>query len=235
MQPITVLALGFLLGLKHATDADHIVAVTTIVTRQKKLTHAALVGAVWGIGHTLMIIVVGVVLILFHISIPEQTQLLFELIVAIALIFLGALNISGVTPSLMHRFGPHQHLHTHDETRAHPHNHLTDVIGTVGLFHFIRPLIVGLIHGLAGSAAITLLILGSITDGRMAALYLCIFGLGTITGMMLVTTLMGIPILAGSKKFEKFDSIVTRLSGYLSILYGLYFGYHLIVTQGLFR
>lgn len=235
MQPITVLALGFLLGLKHATDADHIVAVTTIVTRQKKLTHAALVGAVWGIGHTLMIIVVGVALILFHISIPEQTQLLFELIVAIALIVLGMLNVSGATQSLMHRFGPHQHLHAHDETRVHPHNHLADVIGTVGLFHFIRPLIVGLIHGLAGSAAITLLILGSITDGRMAALYLGIFGLGTITGMMLVTTLMGIPILAGSKKFEKFDSIVTRLSGYLSILYGVYFGYHLIVTQGLFR
>lgn len=235
MQPITVLALGFFLGLKHATDADHVVAVTTIVTRQKKLTHAALVGAVWGIGHTLMIIVVGVALILFHISIPEQTQLLFELIVAIALIFLGVLNIAGVTHSLMHRFGPHQHLHTHDETRVHPHNHLTDVIGTVGLFHFIRPLIVGLIHGLAGSAAITLLILGSITDGRMATLYLGIFGLGTITGMMVITTLIGIPILAGSKKFKKFDTVVTRLSGYLSILYGIYFGYHIIVTQGMFR
>lgn len=235
MQPITVLILGFLLGLKHATDADHVVAVTTIVTSQKKLVHAALVGAVWGIGHTLMILIVGVALILFHISIPEQAQLFFELFVAVALIILGVLNLSGVSHSLMHRFGPHQHPHTHDEAHIHPHNHLTDIIGTVGLFHFIRPLIVGLIHGLAGSAAITLLILGSITDGRMAALYLGIFGLGTITGMMLITTLMGIPILAGSKKFEKFDLIVTRVSGYLSILYGVYFGYHIVVTQGLFR
>ncbi len=104
LSPLSVLILGFLLGLKHATDADHVVAVTTIVSRQKKLRHAALVGVTWGIGHTFMIMVVGIAMIVFRVNIPEKLQLSFELVVAVTLIILGFLNLTGVMGKLAHSF-----------------------------------------------------------------------------------------------------------------------------------
>jgi len=246
IHPATILTLGFLLGLKHATDADHVVAVTTIVFRQKKLHHAALVGVLWGIGHTLMIILVGIGIIFFHLSIPEKIQLSFEFVVAIVLILLGVSSITGLTQSIMQKISKvHTHAHHHDREPVHTHSHsdmsgsthphVRESLAATRMTSFIRPLAVGIIHGLAGSAAITLLILGSITDERMALIYLGIFGLGTVIGMVLITTALGIPIIAGGKKFERFGHAATRIAGYLSIGYGLYFGYQVGFVEGLFR
>ncbi|MFZ5534956.1 MAG: hypothetical protein ACOY3M_02250 [Patescibacteria group bacterium] len=226
LSPFSVLILGFLLGLKHATDADHVVAVTTIVSRQKKLRHAALVGITWGIGHTFMIIVVGIAMIVFRITIPEKAQLTFELIVAVTLIILGFLNLTGIMGKLVRSLSRyHTHTHPHGENIP-PHHHagVDAFVMEHGLFSLVRPLIVGLIHGLAGSAAVALLVLGSISDQITAIVYLAIFGVGTIVGMMIITTLLGIPMLAGSKKFERFDRIATVIAGIISIGYGLYFG-----------
>lgn len=123
LSPFSVLILGFLLGLKHATDADHVVAVTTIVSRQKKLRHAALVGITWGIGHTFMIIVVGIAMIVFRITIPEKAQLTFELIVAVTLIILGFLNLTGIMGKLVRSLSRyHTHTHPHGENIP-PHHH----------------------------------------------------------------------------------------------------------------
>lgn len=184
MSPIAILTLGFLLGIKHATDADHVVAVTTMASKQRNLKRAALIGATWGIGHTLMIMVVGIAIILFHMSIPPGLQNLFELFVAAALIILGILTLTGTT----------ERFHTHD---------------------LARPFVVGLIHGLAGSATVALIILGSITDQTIAILYLGIFGFGTIVGMMTITTILG---------FTRANRILTMLAGVISIIYGVYFG-----------
>lgn len=191
--PLYLLALGFLLGLKHATDADHVMAITTIVSRQKNFKKAALVGATWGIGHTLMIMVVGIAIILFHATIPPFLQNIFELIVAIALIVLGILTLTGIS----------ERFHAHD---------------------FARPFIVGLVHGLAGSSAIALLVLGSITDQTTAILYLGIFGFGTIVGMMTITTVLG---------FARFDRKLTLASGFVSIIYGIYLGLPHLFQLGL--
>lgn len=191
--PLTILSIGFLLGLKHATDADHVVAVTTIVARERNLKKAAMVGMSWGIGHTLMIMVVGVAIILFQLSIPPRIQNLFELSVAIALVILGILTLTGIS----------ERFHTHD---------------------FARPFVVGLIHGLAGSSAIALLILGSITDTITAILYLGIFGVGTIVGMMTVTTILGL---------ARVNRTLTVLSGLISIAYGIYFGLPHLFQLGL--
>lgn len=244
VTPLSLLTLGFILGLKHATDADHIVAVTAIVSKQKTLRHAALVGISWGIGHTFMIIIVGVAIILFHVSIPERMQLSFEFIVAIMLIVLGILNVSGVMPTILTRFTGSHHTHDHHGVH-HTHTHefpslfghhqaLSEFIREHGLFHLIRPLFVGLIHGLAGSAAVALLVLGSIADEKTAIVYLGIFGLGTIVGMMILTTLIGLPIIAGGKAYSRFDRVITTLSGVLSMGYGLYFGYQIGIVQKLF-
>lgn len=249
MHALTILLLGFLLGIKHATDADHVIAVTTIVSRARKLRHAAMVGVTWGIGHSIMIIAVGVMIILFHVSIPLRLQLLFEFVVAIALVLLGLLNISGMTKWLLASYnGLHSHFHSHDRVHVHvhahenprlqepaSHAHISEFVSQHGILQLIRPLLVGIIHGLAGSAAIALLVLGSISDASTGFLYLGIFSVGTIIGMTALTTLLGIPIVAGSKKIARFDHTVTLIAGCVSILYGLYFGYHIGVTEGLFR
>lgn len=245
LQPATILTLGFLLGLKHATDADHVVAVTTIVSKQKKLRNAAMVGAAWGIGHTFMIVIVGIAIIIFHLSIPEKLQLFFEFTVAIVLIALGIANLTGIMGAILQKLsGSHRHSHSHESSPGHMHSHAAtgepahahhETIAVLGFAPLIRPLIIGVIHGLAGSAAVTLLILGSITDERMAIIYLGIFGLGTVTGMMLITTALGLPIIAGGKKFQRFDRIVTRIAGCMSIAYGIYFGYQVGFVEGLFR
>lgn len=249
MNALTILFLGFLLGIKHATDADHVIAVTTIVSRARKLRHAAMVGITWGVGHTLMIVTVGIMIILFHVSIPVRLQLIFEFIVAMALVLLGLLNLSGMMKHLLAAFsGLHSHFHSHDRIHVHvhahkntlpkqttPHEHVSEFVSQHGILQLIRPLMVGVIHGLAGSAAIALLVLGSISDAITGFLYLGIFSIGTIVGMTALTTLLGIPIVAGSKKFARFDRTITMVAGCISIIYGLYFGYHIGMTEGLFR
>lgn len=230
LSPTSILALGFLLGLKHATDADHVVAVTTIVSRERKLLHAALVGVSWGIGHTFMIIVVGIAIIIFHVSIPERTQLAFEFVVAVALVILGLLNLTGIMQKLLAKFSDIQRHHDHE---PHPKK-IAEFIEHFGVFHLIRPLVVGLLHGLAGSAAVALLVLGSITPGEIAIIYLGIFGVGTIAGMMLITTLLGVPLIAGARKFAQFDRFAAMLAGVISVIYGIYFGYQKGVVGGLF-
>lgn len=252
MNALTILTLGFLLGLRHATDADHVVAVTTIVSRQRSLRSAALVGITWGIGHTLMILFVGIAIIVFHVVIPEKTQQLFEFIVALLLVILGILNLTGVMQRITRRLSsntrPHSHLHLHDHMHVHTHLHiqhidevsgreeeLPEFIRIHGIFQLIRPFVVGLVHGLAGSAAVALLILGSITDTATAALYLVIFGIGTIAGMMIITTLLGIPIIATSKKLQSFDRNIAWISGGISLLFGGYLAYEIGIVGGLFR
>lgn len=250
MQPFTILALGLLLGLRHATDSDHVVAVTTIVSKKRSLRHAALVGIAWGIGHTIMIIVVGVAIIVFHVAIPEKTQALFEFLVALALIALGVLNLTGMLGGLMRtlsRISPHTHFHLHDHMHVHIHAHperidespgraeeLAEFIRIHGLFQLVRPLVVGLIHGLAGSAAVALLIVSSIRSTTVGVLYLAIFGIGTILGMMIITTLLGIPIIGASQKFRQFDRSISWISGAVSLIFGSYLAYTIGFTQGLF-
>lgn len=251
MNAFTILALGFVLGLRHATDADHVVAVTTIVSRQRKLRSAALVGVTWGIGHTLMIIIVGIAIIVFRVVIPEKTQLLFEFIVSLLLMFLGILNLTGVMQRMMRLWSPskvpHSHIHLHDHMHVHMHQHdlhasespgeekdLHQFIRMHGAFQLVRPFVVGIVHGLAGSAAVALLILGSISDTTTAILYLIIFGFGTIAGMMIITTLLGIPIIATSKKLQSFDKNITWISGFISLVFGGYLAYTIGYVDGLF-
>ena len=251
MNAFTILFLGFLLGLRHATDADHVVAVTTIVSKQRKLSSAALVGITWGIGHSIMILLVGIAIIIFHVVIPIKIQQLFEFIVSLLLIALGILNLTGVMQKIATAFTPkqklHTHFHLHDHLHLHVHNHpenvresmgrkeeIGDFIRIHGLFQLVRPFVVGLVHGLAGSAAVALLILGSIKDTTTSLLYLAIFGIGTILGMMIITTALGIPIIATSKRLVSFDRNITWLSGLVSLIFGSYLAYQIGVVDGLF-
>ncbi|MEK7166595.1 MAG: high-affinity nickel-transport family protein [Patescibacteria group bacterium] len=252
MNLLTILILGLLLGIRHATDPDHVIAVTTIVSKQRHLKLASIIGAVWGIGHTVTIFLMGAFIIFFHVVIPPRLGLFFEFCVALLLIVLGVLNLTGVLQRIMtnlnvpgflhthlhlHGGDPHVHIHKHmEETLENPgkKTSLSNFIQKFGIFGLARPLIIGVIHGLAGSAAIALLILGSITEASIAMIYLLVFGMGTIIGMMGITTLIGVPIIISSKKYQKIDRYINVASGIISLIFGAYLAYQIGIVNGLF-
>ena len=257
---LAVIGLGFLLGVRHATDPDHVIAVTTIVSRQRSIRHAGLIGALWGVGHTITIFLVGIAIILFNLAIPPRIGLTMELAVGLMLILLGVLNLTGVTQWITHRFTPvhshdeaeivhshvhehagvfHQHVHGHGpEVHMHldqkPRGPFQIVLQRLGLYQVVRPLAVGLVHGLAGSAAVALLVLTAIRDPRWAILYLLVFGLGTIAGMMLITMIIGAPFAYTSKRFAPLNRGLGLASGLISIAFGLFITFQIGFVAGLF-
>ena len=194
---------SLLLGMRHATDPDHIVAVTTIVTRERSVAKAAGVGAVWGIGHTITLLIVGGAIIGFKVAMNARLGLSLELCVAIMLIVLGLLNLFNV--------------------RA----RTSDISAT-------RPFLVGVVHGLAGSAGAALLIVPLIDDPRWAAIYLLTFGLGTIVGMALITLTIAFPSLLAAAHLPNFQRSLRIASGAVSLVFGLYLAHKIGFRDGLF-
>jgi high-affinity nickel permease len=238
---LAILSLGFFLGMRHATDPDHVIAVTTIITRQRSVGGAAAIGAVWGVGHTLTILAVGSGIIVFGWVIPPRLGLSMEWTVGLMLVLLGFLNLRGIPRSKhvhshVHEHGDYVHTHVHGhEPEAHSHapdatpvGWLDRHFGALGAYRYVRPLLVGIVHGLAGSAAVALLVLTTIHDPGLAVFYLLIFGLGTIVGMMLMTMVISLP----------FGWISPRglrvASGAISLAFGLFIAYRIGIVDGLF-
>ena len=201
-----VVVLGFLLGMRHATDPDHVVAVTTIVSQQRSLGRAARTGVLWGIGHTATILLVGGAIIVLKIqvsAIPPRIGLTMEFAVAVMLVVLGLLTLAG------------GERHVADSTA--------------------RPLTVGFVHGLAGSAAVaTLPQVALIPDPLWAAAYLGVFGVGTIAGMMLVTASIAAPTLLATHRFAGLNRNLRIASGVVSIAFGLFLAHRIGFVDGLF-
>lgn len=244
---LAVTVLGFFLGMRHATDPDHVIAVTTIVSRHRTASGAAAIGALWGVGHTLTIMVVGAGIILLGWVIPARVGLSLELSVGVMLVVLGLMNLSGLTPSAKVHVHPHPHgdyVHTHlhgHEPESHPHapdqtplGRLDRWLGGLGLYQLARPLIVGVVHGLAGSAAVALLVLTTIGNTGWAVLYLLVFGVGTIAGMMLITAAIAWPFAHGGRRFTGLHAGLRVASGVISLAVGLALAYRIGVVDGLF-
>lgn len=202
-ETLTAILLGALLGLRHATDADHVVAVTAIVARERSLGRAAAVGALWGVGHTLTLLLVGGAIVAFRLVIPPRIGLGLEFGVALMLIGLGYANL---------RSRPEE-----PRERA-----------------AVRPLLVGTVHGLAGSAAVALLVLATIRGTLPALAYLLVFGVGTILGMVLTTVILAAPALYAGSRVTRLQSGIRVAAGALSIGFGLLLAHELIVDGGLF-
>jgi sulfite exporter TauE/SafE len=223
MTLFAILALGFFLGMRHATDSDHVIAVTTIVSRARSARAALWVGALWGLGHSATILTVGGAIVLFGWVIPPRLGLSMEMSVAVMLIVLGAMNLSGALSRIDQVAHPHRHPAALDDSPA-PHVHVRGPL---------RPLLVGVVHGLAGSAAVALLVLTTIKSAGMALLYLAIFGAGTLVGMLLLTVAMSLPISALSRRFSNVEQLMARVTGVVSIAFGLFLAYRIGISDGL--
>lgn len=237
---LTILGLSFLLGVRHATDADHIVAITTIITRQKKgILSTALIGILWGLGHSITVTLVAIPIILYSVTVPPGLGLFLELIVGLMLIVLGVLNLSGISLRVSHSLTPatiHKHTHEDKKGKKHSHIHLHAVIPLrerlhhPGLFQAVRPLVVGLVHGLAGSAAIALLILSTIHNPALSVFYLFVFHTGIIAGMVIITLGIGTSLIMLKRKSAALNHYLIIISGMFSILFGLYLMYQMITN-----
>ncbi len=244
---VAILSLGFFLGMRHATDADHVIAISTIVTRERRLSSAALIGALWGAGHTVTILAVGAGIILFTLVIPPRLGLTMEFSVGVMLVLLGVLNLRSFSKDLPAlktsdppASGPQQHLTQpppQKSSQAHVHTSVVAMDrtwGGGGIYQWCRPLIVGLVHGLAGSAAVALLVLTTVHQSRWAVAYLLVFGLGTIAGMMVITLTLASTLRYSSTRSPWLNRYLGTLSGVLSLAFGLFIVYQMGFVHGLF-
>jgi ABC-type nickel/cobalt efflux system permease component RcnA len=256
---LSIIALGFFLGMRHATDPDHVIAVTTIVSRQRSIRHAAVIGVLWGVGHTITILAVGSAIIVFGLVIPPRVGLTMEFSVGLMLILLGVLNLSGMmrwitetlTPMRLgqhahahpHGHGDYVHTHAHGHGGAEKHGHAEDAtpvgwmdrtFGRLGIYQVLRPLAVGIVHGLAGSAAVALLVLTTIRVASWAVFYLLVFGLGTVAGMMLITAAIALPFKFSETRFARLNRGLGLASGVISLGFGLFIVYQMGFVNGLF-
>jgi sulfite exporter TauE/SafE len=219
---LLVLGLGFFLGLKHAIEADHLAAVGTIVSEQKNVWSSAIVGGIWGLGHTISLFAAGFFVLLFNFQISEQTERILEFCVGIMLLFLG-LNVfrkianGGKIHFHTHEHGAHEHAHPH----LHEHEKVDEKESHHGLKFSPKALFIGMIHGLAGSAALMLLVIPTIESRPLGLLYIAIFGIGSIGGMMLMSLLVGLPFHLTATKFNQYNRILQSIAGLVSIVFGL--------------
>lgn len=228
MEPtfFAILGLGFLLGLKHATDADHVLAVTTFVSREKSFLRSCWVGLFWGTGHTFSLAVGGSLIIILKLQISDRVTEVLELAVAAMLVALGIRVLYKIRKDSLH-FHRHSHVHTENSTpHAHWHLHSHGRLNEhTSWLHFgLRPLIIGMVHGAAGTGALMLLVLSTIVSPGLAFLYILIFGFGSIVGMLLVSFLLAIPMQWAAKNVESGHRIVQTAAGVLSCLFGIYLG-----------
>jgi ABC-type nickel/cobalt efflux system permease component RcnA len=229
---LAVLSVGLVFGLKHATEVDHVVAISTIVSRHRNVFHSALVGALWGAGHTASLLVIAAIVLTLRVTIPETVSGWLEFGVALMIIGLGlsalwrALRKSGEVHVHQHSHDDlsHTHVHFHEhETKHQPatHAHHSHAVSRIGW----RPVLIGMMHGLAGSGALTLLVLTQISSSFIGFMYVATFGLGSIAGMLLMSAMIGVPFALASKKLTHLHQGIQTLAAILSICFGLWYAY----------
>ncbi len=266
--PLGLVLLGFMLGMRHATDPDHVIAVTAILTRERRLGAATRIGFVWGLGHTVTVLLVGAAIIVFKLKVPVRLGLAMEFAVAIALILLGlgaagrlvrevAARLHLISRDKLKPLTVHSHAHSHATyphpyIHAHPHAHsMMHAAAQEAPLHehrlpadaapaltrgrsLLKSFSVGLVHGLAGSAAIALLVLTAIPEPMWATVYLAVFCAGVIAGMMLITTAIGAPLVLASNRMAGIHHGLTLSAGLLSFGFGLFLAYQIGVVDKLF-
>jgi ABC-type nickel/cobalt efflux system permease component RcnA len=234
---ISALGLGFVLGLRHALDLDHVVAVSAIMSENHGLARSSLIGAFWGVGHTASLLLIALLVIGMRWTISDRVALALEFGVALMLIGLGLNVLRRSLRLAIHSHGhghghaeagdDHRHMHVHVAGSGHDHGHLFQ--------HARRPLLVGLVHGLAGSAALMLLVLGTISSPWLGLAYVAIFGLGSIGGMLIMSSVIGLPFLWTQQRFARVHRSIRLGAGALSVAFGLFLAWQIGFVEGLLR
>lgn len=209
----SIVAFGFLLGIKHAIEPDHIIAVSTIASESKNIWRSSMAGVFWGIGHTLTLLIVSGVMLALKRQIPEIWAGSVEFLVGVMLVYLGISSIrSASKPQTLQHANDHQHPYTH--------------------VSYYKCMVIGMIHGLAGSAAMMMLTMATVNSVLQAVLYILVFGGGTVVGMLGFTTIIGAPFVLTSKKISV-NKTLSLITGAVSALYGFYYMYDKGIAEGL--
>lgn len=229
LSTFAVLIFGFLLGLKHAVEADHLAAVSTIVAERKNLLSSTIVGGFWGIGHTITLLIIGALVIFLKLQISESLESRLEAVVGVMLVFLGlnALRKLWQTEKIHiheheHEGHQHIHIHTHEKEKAEVTHHFMKFSP--------RAILIGMVHGIAGSAALMLLIVPTIKSSAVAMVYIFIFGVGSIGGMMLMSLLIGLPLHWTAGRFEVLNKGILGLAGVFSFCLGMFIIYEKLIA-----
>ncbi|PKB64695.1 MAG: hypothetical protein BZY80_01940 [SAR202 cluster bacterium Io17-Chloro-G2] len=236
---VAALGLGVLLGLRHSLDPDHVVAVSTIVGEYRNPLKSFWVGVSWGLGHTATLFLIGIVIISLRLTIPDRMALLLEFFVGIMLVGLGAQVVYGFWKKKVH-----QHAHGHEESNHqhyHSHSQETEVErahhGEIGIgkpFFRKKSFLVGTVHGVAGSAALTLLILASIESSIAGLIYILLFGVGSVLSMGIMTILISLPFVASANRLPSLNRGIQFAVGALSMVFGGFLMYQIGFVEGLF-
>ena len=226
IELLTGSGLGSLLGMRHALEPDHLAAVTTLISRERSSFRAALLGAWWGIGHTLALLVVGASLVVVRTELPAKVSNAFELAVAAMLIALGLRSIRLAAqqgpggPRRLHRHG--LMVHSHAAVPAHVH---------LGAWTFARrPLLIGAVHGLAGSGALTALVLATLPTTAARLMYVLLFGIGSTLSMAAMSGVLGWP-LARMGSDHRVARGISCAVGFVSIAIGLWWGMKMVTLR----
>ncbi|MEK6982997.1 MAG: urease accessory protein UreH [Nanoarchaeota archaeon] len=221
---LTLLGFGLISGIKHAFDADHIAAISTLVSNHKSIKKSTLLGMFWGFGHTISLLVVGLIVLLLKIPVPRKISLSFEFIVGLMLVVLGLNVLATMNRNKMHLHKhkhaeiEHIHFHSHKSAKHHSHEHLP----------LNKSLFIGIMHGLTGSAALTLLVLSSINSIWLGLIYVLIFGIGSIIGMVLISSVVLLPLTLITNKLGEIQKLLRLGIGSVSTIIGLGIMYNTI-------
>lgn len=240
MSIMSILFVGLLLGIKHATEADHLAAVATLASGKNSLAQTMRLGVAWGVGHTLMLMLFGGLVLWLGTHIPPRLEQALEMAVGVMLVALGADVLRRLVRQRIHfhvhRHGSgvrHFHAHRHADAAArngysssHRHRHET------GHTPPLRALAVGMMHGMAGSAALIALSLGTVSSWAMGLLYIAVFGLGSIVGMALLSVVITLPLRWTAANFGVLHKGMTGLVGGFSCALGAFVFYQIGFVDG---
>ncbi|MGH8516794.1 MAG: urease accessory protein [Panacagrimonas sp.] len=234
---ISILLLGLLLGMKHAIEADHVAALATLATRSQSLAQTVKLGAVWGLGHTLTLLLFGSLVLALDLVMPERLAQALEFAVGIMLVLLGLDVLRRIAGERVHF---HIHRHAESIVHLHAHSHAGDTAPHNPEHHEhghpralrLRALLVGMMHGMAGSAALILLTLETVVSPGVGLLYIALFGLGSILGMALLSVVIAIPLRYSESGLTLAHNTLKTLVGLATVALGGAMIYEIGAVQG---
>lgn len=235
----TTLALGFVLGLRHALDADHLAAVSTFASEERSLLRSSMIGVSWGMGHTAALVVFGLAVAAFRLTLTPRLAQVLEFTVGLMLIVLGANVLFKLWKgSALHAHAhahdgvEHRHLHVHvaEPRHEHQHQHQHRTLRLGG-----RPFMVGVVHGLAGTAALMMLVVGTLPSLLLAAIYILVFGVGSIGGMVLMSVLISVPLAIATSRLRILERGIRVAAGLFSLGFGSFLAWDVGILQSLLR